>query len=277
MARNYNTILNEELDLSGYSDEDFIEVFVEYFRPWIRKTHGDEIGKYPMSLLVKKYLEEFNQDYGVDSYLGYGNMLGKMAKVGLALAQKGVKELPSLNKGFLFTEKFKKIIDHFFSQYNFPDFVKMHFEENSPFNVFGYLVVEFEPAMKYEGNLNEISKFGIEFVKFIENYLGFERGSTAHGKLNINMGTPRFVGQEEWINKFFNKTFKKEIKKLPYTQSYLHSVKLEIQAYHGAYSKILLTFKRSASWTAENKISEEIKGYLQGLGYNTNNLRVEKK
>lgn len=270
-------ILNEELDLSGYSDEDFIEVFVEYFRPWIKETHGDEVGMYPMSLLVKKYLEEFNQDYGVDSYLGYGNMLGKMAKVGFALAQKGVKELPSLNKGFLFTEKFKKIIDHFFSQYNFPDFVKMHFEENSPFNVYGYLVVEFEPAMKYEGNLNEISKFGTEFVKFIENYLGFERGSTAHGKLNINMGTPRFVGQEEWINKFFNKTFKKEIKKLPYTQSYLHSVKLEIQAYHGVYSKILLTFKRSASWTAENRISEEIKGYLQGLGYNTNNLRVEKK
>jgi hypothetical protein len=204
-------------------------------------------------------------------------MLGKMAKVGFALAQKGVKELPSLNKGFLFTEKFKKIIDHFFSQYNFPDFVKMHFEENSPFNVYGYLVVEFEPAMKYEGNLNEISKFGTEFVKFIENYLGFERGSTAHGKLNINMGTPRFVGQEEWIKNFFNKTFKKEIKKLPYTQSYLHSVKLEIQAYQGVYSKIILTFKRSASWTAENAIVEETKGYLKGLGYNTNNLRVEKK
>ena len=29
MARNYNTILNEQLDLSGYSDEDFIEVFVD--------------------------------------------------------------------------------------------------------------------------------------------------------------------------------------------------------------------------------------------------------
>jgi len=277
MARNYNTILNEELDLSGYSDEDFIEVFVEYFRPWIKKTHGDEIGKYPMSLLVKKYLEEFNNDYGIDGYLGYGNMLGKMAKVGSLLAQKGVGELPSLNKGFLFTEKFKKIIDHFFSQYNFPDFVKIHFEENSPFNVYGYLEIEYEPAMRYEGKLNEIGNFGTEFIKFIENYLGFERGSTAHGKLNINMGNPRFVGQEEWINKFFNKTFKKEIKKLPYTQSNLHSVKLEIQSYNGVYSKILLTFRRNASWTAENRVPEEIKGYLQGLGYNTNNLRVEKK
>ena len=277
MSTNNNTKLNEELDLSGYSDEDFMEVFVEYFRPWIRKTHGDEVGKYPMSLLVKKYLEEFSQDYKLSVYLGYGNMLSKMAKVGMALAQEGVRELPSLNRGVLFTKKFKRSIDHFVSAYNFPDFVKLRFEENSPFNVYGYLEIEFEPAMKYEGNLNDIKNFGTEFIKFIESYLGFEIGSTAHGKLNINMGTPRFVGQEEWIKNFFNKTFKKEIKKLPYTQSYLHSVKLEINSHREVHSKIILTFKRSTSWTGENRIIEEIKGYLQGLGYNTNNLKVEKR
>jgi hypothetical protein len=277
MSTNYNTILNEELDLSGYSDEDFMEVFVEYFRPWIKKTHGGEVGKYPMSLLVKKYLEEFSQDYELNVYFGYGNVLSKMVKVGTALAQKGVRELPSLNRGVLFTEKFKRSIDHFISAYNFPDFVKLRFEENSPFNVYGYLEIEFEPAMKYEGKLNDIVNFGTEFIRFIKSYLGFEIGSTAHGKLNINMGTPRFVGQEEWIKNFFNKIFKKEIKKSPRTQSYLHSVKLEIQAYQGVYSKIILTFKRSTSWTTENAIVEDIKGYLQGLGYNTNNLRVEKK
>jgi hypothetical protein len=277
MSTNYNTTLNEELDLSGYSDEDFMEVFVEYFRPWIKKTHGNEVGKYPMSLLVKKYLEEFSQNYELNVYFGYGNMLSKMVKVGMALAQKGVRELPSLNRGVLFTEKFKRSIDHFISAYNFPDFVKLRFEENSPFNVYGYLEIEFEPAMKYEGKLNDIVNFGTEFIRFIKSYLGFEIGSTAHGKLNINMGTPRFVGQEEWIKNFFNKIFKKEIKKSPRTQSYLHSVKLEIQAYQGVYSKIILTFKRSTSWSTENAIVEEIKGYLQGLGYNTNNLRVEKK
>lgn len=277
MSTNYNTTLNEELDLSGYSDEDFMEVFVEYFRPWIKKTHGDEVGKYPMSLLVKKYLEEFSQDYELNVYFGYGNMLSKMVKVGMALAQKGVRELPSLNRGVLFTEKFKRSIDHFISAYNFPDFVKLRFEENSPFNVYGYLEIEFEPAMKYEGKLNDIVNFGTEFIRFIKSYLGFEIGSTAHGKLNINMGTPRFVGQEEWIKNFFNKIFKKEIKKYPRTQSHLHSVKLEIQANRGVYSKIILTFKRSTSWTTENAIVEDIKSYLQGLGYNTNNLRVEKK
>jgi hypothetical protein len=84
--------------------------------------------------------------------------------------------------------------------------------------------------------------------------------------------------QRDWkLDQQLKSYFKKEIKKLPYTQSNLHSVKLEIQSYNGVYSKILLTFRRNASWTAENRVPEEIKGYLQGLGYNTNNLRVEKK
>jgi hypothetical protein len=43
----------------------------------------------------------------------------------MALAKKGIKKLPSLNKDFLFTEKFKKVIDHFVSSYNFPDFVNV--------------------------------------------------------------------------------------------------------------------------------------------------------
>jgi hypothetical protein len=111
-------ILNEELDLSGYSDEDFIEVFVEYFRPWIKETHGDEVGMYPMSLLVKKYLDDFNNHYELYVGSAYGGILLRMAKSGMALAKKGIKKLPSLNKDFLFTEKFKKVIDHFVSSYN---------------------------------------------------------------------------------------------------------------------------------------------------------------
>jgi hypothetical protein len=40
----------------------FIEVFVKYFRPWIKKFHGDEVGEYPMSHLVAKYLNDFKRD-----------------------------------------------------------------------------------------------------------------------------------------------------------------------------------------------------------------------
>ena len=202
-------ILNEELDLSGYSDEDFIEVFVEYFRPWIKKTHGDEVGMYPMSLLVKKYLDDFNNHYELYVGSAYGGILLRMAKSGMALAKKGIKKLPSLNKDFLFTEKFKKVIDHFVSSYNFPDFVKLHLEEKTPFNIRVYLTMDFVPTMKYDGSLNKINGFNQEFINLIKNYLGFEIGSTAHGKLNLITESVRFIGFENWVDSFFNKKFKK--------------------------------------------------------------------
>ena len=45
-----------------YNDEDYVEVFLQYFRPWVRKNHGDEIGEYPLSYLTKKYMAEFAKE-----------------------------------------------------------------------------------------------------------------------------------------------------------------------------------------------------------------------
>ena len=266
-------ILNEELDLSGYSDEDFIEVFVEYFRPWIKETHGDEVGMYPMSLLVKKYLDDFNNHY--ELYVGshYGGILLRMAKSGMALAKKGIKKLPSLNKDFLFTEKFKKVIDHFVSSYNFPDFVKLHLEEKTPFNIRAYLTMDFVPTMKYDGSLNKINGFNQEFINLIKNYLGFEIGSTAHGKLNLITEGVRFIGFENWVDSFFNKKFKKEIRELPKVKDYLHSVKVKSR---DTTCEILLTFRRNTRWENEESVKSEIINYLEGLGYNKNRLYVRK-
>ena len=41
-------LTTEEIDVSDYNDEDFLEIFVTEFRPWIKKNHGDEVGEYPM-------------------------------------------------------------------------------------------------------------------------------------------------------------------------------------------------------------------------------------
>ena len=264
-------ILNEELDLSGYSDEDFIEVFVEYFRPWIKETHGDEVGMYPMSLLVKKYLDDFNNHYELYVGSAYGGILLRMAKSGMALAKKGIKKLPSLNKDFLFTEKFKKVIDHFVSSYNFPDFVTLHLEEKTPFNIRAYLTMDFVPTMKYDGSLNKISGFNQEFINLIKNYLGFEIGSTAHGKLNLITEGIRFIGFENWVDTFFNKKFKKEIRELPKVNAYLHSVKVNTS---DTTCEIRLTFRRHTRWENQESVKIEIINYLEGLGYNKNRLIV---
>ena len=54
------SMIVEQVNLDGYNDEDFVEVFVNLFRPWVKSKHGDEVGKYPMSYLIKKHLEEFD-------------------------------------------------------------------------------------------------------------------------------------------------------------------------------------------------------------------------
>jgi len=65
-VKRITNLVKEQVDVSEYDDSDFIEVFVKYFRPWIKKFHGDEVGEYPMSHLVAKYLKDFNRDYGID-------------------------------------------------------------------------------------------------------------------------------------------------------------------------------------------------------------------
>ena len=102
-----------------------------------------------------------------------------MTKIGQHLVKQEMVKLPSLKKDIFFTQKFKKILDHFIDSYNFPDFVKVHFEEDSPFKVSGWITVEFEPAMKYDGdfkNVNDLTKIkglSIDKANIIALYLDF--------------------------------------------------------------------------------------------------------
>ena len=57
---------DEDDELELYTSEDFIEVFFNYFRPWIKSNHGDEVGQYPLSYLLKKYYQDFCKYSGVD-------------------------------------------------------------------------------------------------------------------------------------------------------------------------------------------------------------------
>lgn len=274
MDEKYIKILSEDINLSEYSDEDFVEVFVMQFRPWIRKNHGDEIGEYPMSLLVKKYIKDFALESGLEeSDLRYNNTLNQMIRIGREFARQEIIKLPSLKKDIFFTQKFKKILDHFIDSYNFPDFVKVHFEETSPFKVSGWITVEFEPAMKYDGDLRDVHVFSRELTNLITNYMGFELGSPAHGKLEFQFGGGvRFLGVEDWVKNVLNKKIKKEIKTLPHRGA-LHSMKFTTNT--GAIrGEITLTYTRDTWYSNQTNFKSEFQDYLQSLGYNTNKLLV---
>ena len=34
-----------------YDEEDYVEAFLQYFRPWVKKNHGDEVNESPLSYL----------------------------------------------------------------------------------------------------------------------------------------------------------------------------------------------------------------------------------
>jgi hypothetical protein len=274
MSLVYNNIIFESIDITQYNDEDFIEVFVMEFRPWIRKNHGDEVGEYPMSLLVKKYINEFANEFGLSSNeLRYGNTLNQMRLIGREIARKGIRQLPSLSKNFMFTEKFKKVIDYFISAYDLPDFVKIHLEETSPFRVRGWMEVDFESAMKYNGNIKELHTFPKEFTNLVTSYLGFEVGSPVHGKIDFNFSNSvRFTGVEEWVKNVLNKKIKKEIKTLSSRDS-LHSMKFNTND-SAIRGEILLVYTRNSWYSNQITFKEEFKKYLENLGYNPMRLIV---
>ncbi len=274
MSLVYNNIIFESIDVTQYNDEDFVEVFVMEFRPWIRKNHGDEVGEYPMSLLVKKYINEFAKEFGLSSNeLRYGNTLNQMRLIGREIARKGIRQLPSLSKNFMFTEKFKKVIDYFISEYDLPDFVKIHLEETSPFRVRGWMEVDFESAMKYNGNIKELHTFPKEFTNLVTSYLGFEVGSPVHGKIDFNFSNSvRFTGVEEWVKNVLNKKIKKEIKTLSNRDS-LHSMKFNTND-SAIRGEILLVYTRNSWYSNQITFKEEFKKYLESLGYNPMRLIV---
>jgi catechol 2,3-dioxygenase-like lactoylglutathione lyase family enzyme len=274
LNRIVKTVL-ENFNASEYEDEDFIEVFLKYFRPWVKKTHGDEVGQYPLSLLIKTHINEFIEDYGIENNSRVYGSYRNMANVGRELAIKGVHRMPNLKKEGLFTDKFKKAITFFTDRLNLPEWMTLELTEDSPYKVYGRFIVDWDKAIhdKSEEPLNA-SKLSTEFMETLTNFIGVELGSPTHGKLDLNMGGSFvYEGIDEWIAKTLNKEIKKKIRALP-NSHILHSVKFGASNNSvGGY--ISLTFK-SNGWRNASEFTDDVRNLISELGYNTEILRVSR-
>ena len=272
LNRIVKTVL-ENFNPSEYQDEDFIEVFLNYFRPWVKKTHGDEIGQYPLSLLIKTHINEFIEDYGIENNSRVYSSYRNMANVGRELAIKGVHRMPNLKKEGLFTDKFKKAITFFTDRLNLPEWMTLEFTEDSPYKVYGRFIVDWDKAIhdKSVEALNS-SKLSTEFMETLSNFIGIELGSPTHGKLDLNIsGSFVYEGVDEWITKTLNKEIKKKIRALP-NSHVLHSVKFTTSNNSiGGY--ITLTYKSNA-WRSSSDFTKDVNELMSDLGYNTDILRV---
>jgi hypothetical protein len=272
---NFVSMLIEQVNLAGYTDEDFIEVFVNLFRPWVKSNHGDEVGKYPMSYLVKKYIDEFITDIKVDVDIRYISGLNKFVKIGREIVRGGIYQLPSLNSGKKFTEQYKKHLEFIISTLNLPEYINLKFTEDSPNKVYGEAIVDFQKLIKSQDNSPTIRQISINLTKYFEDYLGIEFGSPVHGKMDFYLNsTPTYVGLDEWTKNEFNKNIKKQIRQLPSAERNISSLKLILNNDSRLKAYIKIGWKRNSRWNDQDKIREEVRNILKSMGYNTEILEV---
>jgi len=263
----------ESFNPKEYEDEDFVEVFLNYFRPWVKKKHGDEIGQYPLSLLIKNHIVEFAQDYSLETNSGYYGVYRNMSNIGRELAIKGVHKMPSLKNEGLFLEKYKKAITFFTDRLDLPEWITLNLTEDSPYVVNGFFSVDFDKSIRDKSEKNyRASDLSVEFINTLTNFLGIETGSVTHGKLDLNInGGFDYQGVDEWVKQTLNKEIKKKIRALP-NSHVLHSVKFNTSP-SNVGGLINLTFKSNA-WRHTSTFTEEVRELLESLGYNTDRLRV---
>ena len=272
---NFVSMLIERVNLEGYTDEDFIEVFVNLFRPWVKSKHGDEVGQHPMSYLVKKYIDEFITDIKVDVDIRYISGLNKFVKIGREIVRGGIYQLPSLNSGKKFTEQYKKHLEFIISSLNLPEYINLKFTEDTPNKVYGEAIVDFQKLIKSQDDPPTIRQIAINLTKYFEDFLGIEFGSPVHGKLDFYLNsTPTYVGLNEWTKNEFNKNIKKQIKNLPSAERNISSLKLILDNHSRLKSEIKIGWKRDSRWSEHNKIKEEVRNILKSMGYNPEILEV---
>lgn len=255
-----------------YDDEDYVEVFFHYFRPWVKKNHGDEIGEYPLSYLVKKHVAEFAVDNGMNPdnvIFSYRNSLTNAVNIGKSLVKQGKHKLPSLRSQEKFTEKFKKPLEFFISELNLPDFIKFELIEETPYNILARFDVDWEGLIKYQGT-EKVKPDAIikELTQRIKDFLGVEIGNPTYGQLSLKLKKD-YVGIDEWVKKTLNKEIKKKFRELPNSRI-LHAIRFETKSYELG-GELKLSFK---NWTGRNDFIKNAKDLLQSMGYNTNILNV---
>lgn len=260
-----------------YDDEDYIEVFLQYFRPWVKKNHGDETGEYPLSYLVKKYISDFCIDYGMTPegvLTSWRTNVTNASNVGKELVNLGKHKLPTLRSNEKFTVRYKKPLQFFIEELKLPDFMEVVLEEVSPFKIYGFLKIDWDKFIKSEGDRTyKMTEMSRELTNRIKDFLGIELGNPTHGQLSWNFSSVKYIGIDEWIKDELNKVIKKKIKELPDAKKIIHAIKF--MTGNPNLGGVIDFSYRDVSYHGRTQLKSNIKNLLKSLGYNSNYLRLE--
>jgi hypothetical protein len=270
----------EDVDISNYSEEDFIGAFISVFKPWVIKNHGEELSDYPLSYLSKKYSNEFMDFINYPS--GERSYRNSALAIGRHILQKELHSYKNLKQTTKFTEKFKAPMDALIKSLNLPDYLSLEIGEYEPYEVYAKINVDFPKLIKSGVNPNEVprpTEYLEKLKKNVISFLGPKIGNAKFGELEFSNVVPtNNKTVDEWVKKVLNKEIKKKIKELPQAKENLHSIKFEPNL-RNLNGEITLTFKqnRYGSNFNRNEFVVAVKKLLSDMGYSKNILRVFRK
>lgn len=269
-----STIIEQVQNLDDYGEEDFVEAFLITFRQWITEKLGDESKKYPLSYFLRKYGNEFEESMGIS--VGYGREYTgldryRIISVAKNIIKKGKYHLPSVTTETKFTDRYKKMLSHFFEKNQIPEYSSLDIIENEPNKVFLKFKVDFPKMITSETTNSRIKPDSIlyDLKKFLQDYGGAEFGNPIYGQVDMRSSPTEYLKLDDWVKNVLNKKLKKEIKTLPGGNS-IHAIRFEPTS-NGASMKI--NFKDSFTGS-RSKVVSTVKEYLESQGYNTEVLKV---
>lgn len=269
-----STIIEQVQNLDDYGEEDFVEAFLITFREWITEKLGDESKKYPLSYFLRKYGREFEESMGTS--VGYGRQYTgldryRIISVAKNIIKKGKYHLPIVTTETKFTDRYKKMLSHFFEKNKIPEYSSLDIIENEPNKVFLEFKVDFPKMITSETTSSTIKPDSIlyDLKKFLQDYGGAEFGNPIYGQVDMRSSPIEYLKLDDWVKNVLNKKLKKEIKTLPGGNS-IHAIRFEPTS-NGASMKI--NFKDSFTGS-RSKVVLSVKEYLASQGYNTEVLKV---
>lgn len=273
----YIKIVTEQVNFDDYEEEDYFDAFFIIFKNWLKNNLDDDYTKYPIKYLINKYGYKFMTDnFGTDFKNSnreddFQISRYEIPRIVRKFVEKGLHKLPGLYKEQKFTEKFKRHLETFMEDLDYPDYMTFEFSEEIPYKVDLTVNVDFARWMKADKEQN-INSYGIEkkFKKFLGDYLGVDFGKSSHGQLDFDVKQINNNGEELWVENELNKIIKKKFKESPESKK-VKSLSFKVGSHGGTLE---IRFTSNSSWSNRRPTKEKYQEILTSLGYGPN-LKLE--
>ena len=271
----YRKLLSLISESQDFDDEDYVDAFLTVFKEWLRKN---ELPSSPISMAFNRYKDRFLNEFGMgeEDVPKWRSGVGLMTIIGKKLLQRGVIKIQSLRPETKFTEKFARQFKFFIDELNIPQYAKLTFVEEKPNEVDGRLKIDWNEMLKSESS--PISPYHLErkLTNKLKDFLGINLGNIHHGELDFRIRREiDYDGLDLWKKNILNKVIKKRIKQEIPLADKIQKIVFKLEDSSEPKATLHLYFNDyRINYQDKVKVRDAIIQLLQGMGYNTNTLKV---